>query len=160
MNVLFGFLTIVLLLVSIVMILLVLMQRGSAAGGLGAAMGGGMAESALGADSSNVLSRWTRNVAIVFFVLVFGLYLGTLWDHENQKAAAEASGLPEFATEQEGTDAGLDFLLQDLTSESEAATDDAGADAEALAVDLMGIGQDEAEAVADPVAEDPQTRAE
>ncbi len=121
MDFLTGFLTIVLVLVSIFMVLLVLMQRGSQNGGLGAAMGGGMAESALGAETSSVLSKWTRNTAIVFFVLVFGLYLGRLWVHEQKLAEAEGGVLPEFATE-EPSDASNP--VEELISEAEKAATD------------------------------------
>lgn len=127
MEFLNGFLTIVLVFVSLVLILVVLMQRGSANGGLGAAMGGGMAESAFGAETTNVLSKTTRNIAIVFFVMVFGLYLSRLWDHERSKEAA-AGALPEIEAAQEGNDAVN--ALQELISQSEAAAEEADAGAE------------------------------
>ena len=118
MEFLIGFLSIVLVFISVVLVMLVLMQRGSANGGLGAAMGGGMAESALGADSSNVLSKWTRNVAIVFFVMVFGLYLGSLWVHERELEEAEGA-LPELGagTEQNDASNALLELLSEPTAE-------------------------------------------
>lgn len=113
MGILIDILTIVLVIVSVFMILLVLMQRGNASGGLGAAMGGGMAESALGAESSTVLSRWTRNVSIVFFVMVFGLYLGRLKVHEDALKVEDAS-LPEFgAAEEESAADALQRLISD-----------------------------------------------
>ncbi len=124
MEILIGFLTIVLVIVSVLMILVVLMQRGSANGGLGAAMGGGMAESALGAESSSVLTSWTRNIAIVFFVLVFGLYLGRLWVHERALDAQQAT-LPDLggtAQESEAMNA-----LQSLLSQGEQSAADGAA---------------------------------
>jgi len=128
-----GFLTVVLVLLSVVMILLVLTQRGSANGGLGAAMGGGMAESALGAETSSVLSKWTRNVAIVFFVLIFGLYLSKLHLHESDKAEGD-SLLPEFAAE-ELSDApvqvdSLPVEAEELASEAEAEASDVSSEAQ------------------------------
>lgn len=95
MSILFTVLTILLVVVSVFMILIILMQRGNANSGMGAAMGGGMAESVLGAESSNVLSKTTRKTAIVFFVMVFGLYLAWLWIHENS-AREEGRALPTF----------------------------------------------------------------
>jgi len=95
MGILIGTLTILLVLLSIFLVLVVLMQRGSANGGLGAAMGGGAAESAFGAETSDVLSKITRNVAIVFFVGTFGLYLAVLWSN-GQAKDADANALPEF----------------------------------------------------------------
>ena len=143
MAILIDILTIVLVLVSIFMILLVLMQRGSAAGGLGAAMGGGMAESALGAESSSVLSRWTRNVAILFFVLVFGLYLGRLKVHEDEMKAEDAT-LPQF---EGAADTSAASALQELISSAE---EEAEAEGEAAA----GEAQDVAEPAAQDAAEE------
>ena len=40
---------------------------------LGLALGGGAAEAAFGADTSNVLSKSTIYAAVIFFVLAFGL---------------------------------------------------------------------------------------
>ncbi|MBC2606216.1 preprotein translocase subunit SecG [Pelagicoccus albus] len=129
MDFLNGFLTVVLVLVSLFMIFLVLMQRGNANGGLGAAMGGGMAESALGAETSSVLSKWTRNTAIVFFLLTFGLYLSKLHQHEVAKAGVEGA-LPQIdAPEQSAASS----ALQELMSEAEEATDAAADEVDAAA---------------------------
>ena len=137
MDFLNGFLTVVLVILSIFMILLVLMQRGSANGGLGAAMGGGMAESALGAETTSVLSKWTRNTAIVFFVLTFGLYLSKLRQFEAAKAEAEGV-LPTIeASDPNAASAALEQMM----SEAE--------DLEAEAVETV----DAAEAVAEEAAE-------
>lgn len=128
MDFLNGFLTVVLVLLSLFMILLVLMQRGSANGGLGAAMGGGMAESALGAETTSVLSKWTRNTAIVFFVLTFGLYLSKLHQHELSKADAQ-NALPtiEASDPNAATNA-----LQELMSQAEDVEAEAGEAADAV----------------------------
>lgn len=134
MDFLNGFLTVVLVLVSLFMILLVLMQRGNANGGLGAAMGGGMAESALGAETSSVLSKWTKNTAIVFFVLGFGLYLSKLHQHEQAKVEQEGA-LPSIeATEPSpASDAFRELVNQaeEGAAEAEAEATDAAADAAA-----------------------------
>lgn len=79
MNILLGILTFVLIVTSVFLVLVVLMQKAKNDGGLGAAMGGGMAEAAFGADTSNVLSKATINAAIAFFVLAFALYLGRIY---------------------------------------------------------------------------------
>ena len=68
--------TFLLIIVSIFMILVVLMQRSSSSGGLGAAFGGGLAESAFGTDTGNILTKTTVYAAIAFFIISFGLYLG------------------------------------------------------------------------------------
>lgn len=93
MSLLLGIFTFILILVSVFMMLVILMQRSKTDGGLGASLGGGMAESTFGAETNTVLFNATRNAAIAFFVLSFGLYLGHLWVRNNSEAAA--SGLPE-----------------------------------------------------------------
>lgn len=129
MDILIGILQIILVLVSLFLILVVLMQPGSANGGMGAAMGGGAAESALGAESSSVLSRITTRTAITFFVFVLGLNLLILAVHGGDKALAEDS-LPEFevptAEETEAATANMLNNLIDSAIESKANATAAG----------------------------------
>ena len=95
MSIVLGIATFFLVLVALVLILVVLMQKSKSDGGVGAALGGGMAESAFGAETGNVLSKTTINAAIVFFVLTLGLYLGRI--AERKHAAAEAgNALPNI----------------------------------------------------------------
>jgi preprotein translocase subunit SecG len=76
MGILFiSLLTLALLLISAFVVLLVLMQRTSQSGGMGAALGGGAAESAFGSDTSNVLTKGTIYGIISFFVVALVLYL-------------------------------------------------------------------------------------
>jgi preprotein translocase subunit SecG len=96
MGILLTFLTMVLILTSIVLILLVLMQKAKSDGGMGAAMGGGMAEATFGAETGNVLSGATIKAAVVFFVLSFGLYLGRIYQGKHASASSGAS-LPVIA---------------------------------------------------------------
>ena len=103
MSILLGILTFVLILVSIFLVLVVLMQK-SKDGGMGAALGGGAAEAAFGADTSNVLTQATKYLAITFFVLAFGLYLGRLYEHTHAKAAA-GSALPTMTSQAPATPA-------------------------------------------------------
>ena len=95
MSILLGILTFVLIIVSIFLVLVVLMQK-SKDGGMGAALGGGAAEAAFGADTSNVLTQATKYLAILFFVLAMGLYMGRLYEHTHAKVAA-GSALPAMA---------------------------------------------------------------
>jgi preprotein translocase subunit SecG len=95
MSILLGIFTFILILTSIFLILLVLAQKAKSDGGMGAAMGGGMAEATFGADTGNVLSKATINAAIVFFVLSFALYLGRIY--EGKHAAASGGALPAIA---------------------------------------------------------------
>lgn len=90
MSILLGVFTFVLLIVSIFLILVVLMQKAKSDGGMGAAMGGGMAEATFGADTSNVLSKATINAAILFFILACGLYLGRIYEHKHVRASGGA----------------------------------------------------------------------
>ncbi len=95
MNILLGILTFVLIVTSLFLILVVLAQKAKNDGGMGAAMGGGMAEAAFGADTTNVLSKATINSAIAFFVLAFALYLGRMYQRAHSAGAAES--LPTIA---------------------------------------------------------------
>ena len=70
-----SLLTLVLLLISGFVILLVLMQRTSQSGGMGAALGGGAAESAFGSDTNTVLTKATIYSIIAFFIVSLGLFL-------------------------------------------------------------------------------------
>ena len=94
MSILLGILTFILILVSIFLVLVVLMQK-SKDGGIGAALGGGAAEAAFGADTGNVLTQATKYSAILFFVLAFTLYLGRLY--ERGHASAGGGALPNIA---------------------------------------------------------------
>ncbi len=143
MEFLNAFLTVVLVLVSIFMILLVLMQRGSANGGLGAAMGGGMAESALGAETTSVLSKWTKNTAIVFFVLAFGLYLSKLHQHELAKVEQDGA-LPtiEASEPSPASDA-----FRELVAQAQDSAEETEADASAAASDSEAAVEEAAEKV-------------
>lgn len=90
MSIFLGLLTFVLIVISVLLVLIVLMQRAKNDGGMGAAMGGGMAEATFGAETSNVLSKWTINLAIAFFVLAFGLYLGRIYQRAHATAAGDS----------------------------------------------------------------------
>ncbi|HEY1792582.1 MAG TPA: preprotein translocase subunit SecG [Opitutaceae bacterium] len=95
MSILLDILTAVLLLTSLILILLVLMQKAQTDGGMGAAMGGGMAEATFGAETSSVLSKGTINASIIFFVLSFALYLGRIY--ETKHVASAGGALPSIA---------------------------------------------------------------
>src|SRR5580692_9371473 len=92
MSILLDIATVVLLLTSLFLILVVLAQKAKSDGGMGAAMGGGMAEATFGADTGNVLSKATINAAIVFFVMSISLYLGRIY--ELKHATSSGGALP------------------------------------------------------------------
>ncbi|HEX2852643.1 MAG TPA: preprotein translocase subunit SecG [Opitutaceae bacterium] len=88
MSIIWGITTFLLILVAVFLILVVLAQKAKSDGGAGAALGGGMAEAAFGADTGNVLSKSTIYAAIAFFVLTLGLYLGRIAERKNAHTAA------------------------------------------------------------------------
>lgn len=85
MNLLINFFTVVLIIVSVLLVLVVLMQKAKSDGGV-AAMGSGTMESTFGAESNNVLFNITRTLAIIFFLLSFGLYLAHIYQAKHQSA--------------------------------------------------------------------------
>ncbi len=88
--------SVVLVLVCLFVTLLVLMQKPSANSGMGAALGGGAAEQAFGGEATNVLTRGTIYAIIAFFVLSFGLYLGTLANSQPQETASEGASITDL----------------------------------------------------------------
>jgi preprotein translocase subunit SecG len=95
MSLLLGILTFILIIVSLFLVMVVLMQK-SKDGGMGAALGGGAAEAAFGADTSNVLSKSTIYAAVLFFGMAFILYLGRIYERNHAKTLA-GSALPTIA---------------------------------------------------------------
>ena len=89
LSVFLGILTFVLILVSLFLVMIVLMQK-TKDGGMGAALGGGAAEAAFGADTGNVLSKSTIYAAITFFVLTFALYLGRIYERTHGRGGEGA----------------------------------------------------------------------
>ncbi len=90
LNIIISLLTFVLILVSLFLILVVLMQRANTSSGMGSAFGGGVAESAFGAETANILTRATKWGAFAFFLLALGLYLLYLARENAAKPAADA----------------------------------------------------------------------
>jgi preprotein translocase subunit SecG len=95
MSILLTILTFVLICVSVFLVLLVLAQPAKSDGGMGSALGGGMAESAFGGSHGTVTSKLTIKAAIVFFVLSFMLYLGNVYQRSHANRAA--GSLPNIA---------------------------------------------------------------
>jgi preprotein translocase subunit SecG len=87
------FFTAVLILISGFVVLVILMQRPSANAGLGSALGGGAAESALGAQAGDILTKITMYGCVAFFITAFGLYLGFMATGHKKKA--EFSGIED-----------------------------------------------------------------
>src|ERR1700730_3947778 len=72
MNLLINLLSVFFVLVALLMVLVILMQRAKSEG-LGAAFGSGMTENIFGAQTTNVLVKFTAWLAAIFFALTFAL---------------------------------------------------------------------------------------
>jgi preprotein translocase subunit SecG len=72
-------------LVSAIMVLVILMQRPKSEG-LGAAFGAGVTENIFGAQTTNVLVKFTTWLAGIFFVLTFGISI--LYAHRSTAGSA------------------------------------------------------------------------
>jgi preprotein translocase subunit SecG len=80
MNLLINLLLALYVLVALLMMLVILMQRPKSEG-LGAAFGGGVTENIFGAQTTNVLVKFTAWMAGIFFALTFALSI--LYAHKN-----------------------------------------------------------------------------
>ena len=101
MQILINFLLAIYVLAALLMLLVILMQRPKSEG-LGAAFGGGVTENIFGAQTTNVLVKFTGWLAGIFFVLTFTL--SVLYSHKTsrdtglrrellrQQSAAQPSG--------------------------------------------------------------------
>jgi preprotein translocase subunit SecG len=85
MNILINVLLAIDMLVAVLMALVIMMQRPKSEG-LGAAFGGGVTENIFGAQTTNVLTKFTGWLAGIFFVLTF--ILGVLYA---QRSSSDSS---------------------------------------------------------------------
>lgn len=90
-----GLFSVILILISLFVMLIILMQRPSANAGMGSSLGGGIAESAFGGESMNVLTRWTIYCITAFFIIAFGLYLFYM-SRMDVNVGEIGAGLPEI----------------------------------------------------------------
>ena len=90
MTILNVVLIFLLVLVSLFLGLLVLVQKPRSDSGLGTAMGGGVAEATFGAETGNVLTRSTIILAVAFFIIAFGAYLGQIYVAKHKDKSAES----------------------------------------------------------------------
>jgi len=82
MQILINFLLAIYVLVALLMLLVILMQRPKSEG-LGAAFGGGVTENIFGAQTTNVLVKFTGWLAGIFFALTFTL--SVLYSHKTSR---------------------------------------------------------------------------
>src|SRR6266568_7484393 len=82
MNLLINLCLVLFALVAVLMVLVILMQRPKSEG-LGAAFGGGVTENIFGAQTTNVLVKFTAWLTGIFFALTFTLSI--LYSHKTSK---------------------------------------------------------------------------
>ena len=85
MNLLINFCLVLFVLVASLMVLVILMQRPKSEG-LGAAFGAGVTDNIFGAQTTNVLVKFTTWLAGLFFVLTFALSI--LYAHQSTASSA------------------------------------------------------------------------
>src|SRR5258707_13848462 len=85
MNLLINLSLVLFVLVALIMVLVILMQRPKSEG-LGAAFGGGVTENIFGAQTTNVLVKFTTWLAGIFFSLTFAL--SVLYAHHSVASSA------------------------------------------------------------------------
>jgi preprotein translocase subunit SecG len=83
-----SLLTFLLVCVSVFVALVILMQRPSSNAGMGAALGGGAAESAFGGDTTKILTKWTVSGSVLFFTLSFALSMMHIGCHGGKRASS------------------------------------------------------------------------
>ena len=82
MQILINFLLAIYVLIALLMVLVILMQRPKSEG-LGAAFGGGVTENIFGAQTTNVLVKFTGWLTGIFFALTFAL--SVLYAHKTSR---------------------------------------------------------------------------
>lgn len=81
------------------LILLILMQKPSANSGMGAALGGGAAESAFGGEAPKVLTRWTVYGVSTYFILTLALSIAQIYRYHHQSKKAELTTISQKVVE-------------------------------------------------------------
>lgn len=132
--------TFILILVSLFMVLVVLMQRANTNAGMGAAFGGGVADSAFGADTTNVLTRATKWSAVAYFLIASALYL--MYIAQGSTAAVEDEALPEISAEATQGDATTTEVPVQQVAPSEMTIEEEGSDAESATSPAEGAAAD------------------
>ena len=100
MSIILALLTFVMFILALGIIGLVLLQKSSGQQGLGAAICGGVADEAFGAETYSILSNISQIATIIYFVLAFVLYLGYQSMYADEESA-EGTGLLDAAIQEE-----------------------------------------------------------
>ena len=115
MNILIALFSFVLIILCLFTLMVVMVQKPKGDGGMGAALGGGSMEAALGAETGSLLTKITIYAVIGFFVLTFALYLGNLASKKSVEAESNESLLSEIVDETAAEDSGTSGLTTDST---------------------------------------------
>ena len=97
-SILIGLFTLILIIVCLLLVLVILMQRPNANSGMGASLGGGAAEGVFGGETTNVLTKTTVKLCVLFFAISAGLYLGYIYSSDKpqiQKVPSIVAVAPE-----------------------------------------------------------------
>ena len=78
-SILIGLFTLILIIVCLLLVLVILMQRPNANSGMGASLGGGAAEGVFGGEATNVLTKTTVKLCVLFFAISGGLSPGSIY---------------------------------------------------------------------------------
>ena len=101
-SILIGLFTLILIIVCMLLVLVILMQRPNANSGMGASLGGGAAEGVFGGETTNVLTKTTVKLCVLFFAISAGLYLGYIYSSDKpriQKVPSIVAVAPEAQKE-------------------------------------------------------------
>ena len=101
-SILIGLFTLILIIVCLLLVLVILMQRPNANSGMGASLGGGAAEGVFGGETTNVLTKTTVKLCVLFFAISAGLYLGYIYSSDKpriQKVPSIVAVAPEAQKE-------------------------------------------------------------
>ena len=150
MNIIIALFSFVLVLLCLFTLLVVMVQKPKGDGGMGAALGGGSMEAALGAETSSLLTRITIYAVIGFFVLTFGLYLGNIASDKDTVEEGSGSLLSEIADEAAAeetstapdAESALQQVLQLNEGQTEEAAAEAGEQADAVANELEAAAEE------------------
>ncbi len=146
MTIIIAIFSFVLVLLCLFTLLVVMVQKPKGDGGMGAALGGGSMEAALGAETSSLLTRITIYAVIGFFVLTFSLYLGNIYVMKGETEEGSESILSEIvdeaAAEAEASNAPeAESALQQVLQMSEG-QEEAAEQAEAASQELEAAAED------------------
>lgn len=125
MGILLALLSVIMVLLSLLLVGLILLQKSSGQQGMGAAMGGGVADQAFGAETNTILSKNTQFLVIIYFVLALILFLGYYSRYNSGDEQRGTGVLQSLTLEEAAEEAGaVNAETADGESESPAPAED------------------------------------